>query len=100
MSELGLFDAIFSTRSMRRLRPDPIPDAVLRQIIEAGIHAPSGSNFQNWGFVIVDRLDDKRFIRDHYLKHYRNLERQGTIPPMAQISMERQRIVRLRDSLG
>ena len=70
MSELGLFDAIFSTRSMRRLRPDPIPDAVLRQIIDAGIHAPSGSNFQNWGFVIVDRLDDKRFIRDHYLKHY------------------------------
>ena len=92
MSELGLFDAIFSTRSMRRLRPDPIPDAVLRQIIDAGIHAPSGSNFQNWGFVIVDRLDDKRFIRDHYLKHYRNLERQGTIPPMAQIPLERQRM--------
>ena len=92
MSELGLFDAIFSTRSMRRLRPDPIPDAVLRQIIDAGIHAPSGSNFQNWGFVIVDRLDDKRFIRDHYLKHYRILERQGTIPPMAQIPLERQRM--------
>lgn len=92
MSDLGLFDAIFSTRSMRRLRPDPIPDAVLRQIIDAGIHAPSGSNFQNWGFVIVDGLEDKRFIRDHYLKHYRNLEREGTIPSMAQIPVERQRM--------
>ena len=73
MSDLGLFEAIFSTRSMRRLKPDPIPDAVLKQIITAGIHAPSGSNFQNWGFVLVDGVDDKRFIRDHYLENYQRL---------------------------
>ncbi len=92
MSELGLFEAIFSTRSMRRLKPDAIPDAVLREIITAGIHAPSGSNFQNWGFVLVDGVDDKRFIRDQYLENYRRLERQGTIPSMASIPPERRRM--------
>ena len=92
MPDMGLFETIFSVRSMRRLRPDPIPDAVIRQIIEAGIHAPSGSNFQNWGFVVVDGRDEKRFIRDHYLKHYRELERKGTIPDMSQIPIERRRM--------
>ena len=92
MPDMGLFETIFSVRSMRRLRPDPIPDAVIRQIIEAGVHAPSGSNFQNWGFVVVDGSDEKRFIRDHYLKHYRELERQGTIPNMSQIPIERRRM--------
>ena len=92
MSELGLFEAIFSTRSMRRLKPDAIPAAVLREIITAGIHAPSGSNFQNWGFVLVDGVDDKRFIRDQYLENYRRLEREGTIPSMASIPPERRRM--------
>ena len=92
MSEMGLFEAIFSTRSMRRLKPDPIPAEVLRAIITAGIHAPSGSNFQNWGFVLVDGVDDKRFIRDHYLENYRRLEREGTIPAMASIPLERRRM--------
>ena len=92
MSEMGLFEAIFSTRSMRRLKPDAIPAAVLTEIITAGIHAPSGSNFQNWGFVLVDGVDDKRFIRDQYLENYRRLERQGTIPSMASIPPERRRM--------
>lgn len=92
MTDIGLFEAIHSTRSMRRLRPDPIPDAVLRQILTAGIHAPSGSNFQNWGFVDVDGRDDKRLIRDHYPEHYRELERRGTIPSIDEISLERQRM--------
>lgn len=92
MSEMGLFEAIFSTRSMRRLKPDAIPATVLTEIITAGIHAPSGSNFQNWGFVLVDGVDDKRFIRDQYLENYRRLERQGTIPSMASILPERRRL--------
>jgi nitroreductase len=92
MDGIGLFEAIYSTRSMRRLKPDPIPRDVMRRIIDAGIHAPSGSNFQNWAFVIVDGADDKRFIRDQYLKHYRALEALGSIPAMADIPADRQRL--------
>ena len=92
MDEIGLFEAIYSTRSMRRLKPDPIPRDVMERIIDAGVHAPSGSNFQNWAFVIVDGADDKRFIRDRYLHYYRELERRGTIPSMDAIPPERRRM--------
>ncbi|MFT4583984.1 MAG: nitroreductase [Gammaproteobacteria bacterium] len=92
MSEIGLFEAIYSTRSMRRLKPDPIPREVMEKIIEAAVHAPSGSNFQNWAFVVVEAADDKRFIRDRYLKYYRELERLGSIPSMDAIPEERRRM--------
>lgn len=32
----GLFEIMRSTRSMRRLRPDPVPDALIRRVLEAG----------------------------------------------------------------
>ncbi len=92
MTEIGLFEAIYSTRSMRRLKPDPIPEETLKKIIDAGVHAPSGSNFQNWAFVLVQDSDDKRFIRDHYLKTYQELERLGSIPAMADLPLDRQRM--------
>jgi nitroreductase len=92
MDELGLFEAMYSTRSMRRLKPDPIPRELIEKIIDAGVHAPSGSNFQNWGFVVVEDADDKRFIRDRYLKYYRELERIGSIPSMDAIPPARRKM--------
>jgi nitroreductase len=50
---MPLGEAIFSLRAMRRLRPDPIPEADLRDIMEAAIHAPNGGNAQPWRFLIV-----------------------------------------------
>ena len=38
---------------MRRLRPDPVPEEALLALVDAALHAPSGSNAQNWRFVIV-----------------------------------------------
>jgi nitroreductase len=40
-------------RSIRRYRPDPVPDEMLEQILEAGRLAPSASNRQPWHFVVV-----------------------------------------------
>ena len=80
MSEIGLFDALYSTRSMRRLKPDPVPEELLKKVIEAGIHAPSGSNLQNWAFIFLQEREDKQFIRDRYLEAYEHLERLGSIP--------------------
>ena len=39
---MDFFDAVTTQRAMRRLKPDPIPDALLRQIMETAICAPSG----------------------------------------------------------
>ena len=44
MSELSLYEAMRTTRAVRRLRPDPIPDAVLRRVLEAATFGPSGGN--------------------------------------------------------
>ena len=65
-ADIAAIEAIRTTRSMRRLESREIPDQILRQIIDAAIRAPSGSNQQAWSFIIVtdDRL--KREIQRLY----------------------------------
>ena len=53
MPDLSLHEAIFSTRSMRHLKPDPVPQKDLEYIIEAATMAPSAGNLQLWSFVVV-----------------------------------------------
>jgi nitroreductase len=48
-----LFDIIRTTRSMRRLKPDPVPNELIRKILEAGVCAPSGGNMQRWRFLVI-----------------------------------------------
>ncbi len=48
-----LFETMRSTRSMRRLKPDPVPDSLLAQVLEAGTCAPSGGNMQGWRFLVI-----------------------------------------------
>ncbi len=45
--------AMFSMRAIRRLKPDPIPDADIRAILEAAVCAPSGGNSQPWHFLVL-----------------------------------------------
>jgi nitroreductase len=63
---LDILEAIYTTRSMRRLKPDPIPDDVLRAILDAAIRAPSGGNSQGWYFVVVRDADLRRGLQDLY----------------------------------
>ncbi len=53
MADIGLFEAIYSARSLRRLTPDPVPEALIGRILDAAIRAPSGGNAQNWAFIVV-----------------------------------------------
>ena len=56
-----LFDIMYTTRAIRRLKPDPIPESVLLQLVDAALQGPSGSNAQNWTFIIVrDRAQKER----------------------------------------
>ncbi|MYI82738.1 MAG: nitroreductase family protein [Chloroflexi bacterium] len=50
---ISLGEAIFSLRAIRRVRPDPIPEADLRDILTAAIQAPNGGNAQPWHFLVV-----------------------------------------------
>ena len=50
---MPLGEVVFTQRAIRRIKPDPIPDTDLRDILEAAIRAPSGGNRQPWHFVVV-----------------------------------------------
>jgi nitroreductase len=51
---MDIREALYTTRAMRRLKPDPIPLDVQARILDAAIRAPSGGNAQNWRFLLVD----------------------------------------------
>ena len=50
---IPLGEAIFTLRAIRRLKPDPVPDSDIRDILEAAIRAPNGGNQQPWRFIVV-----------------------------------------------
>ena len=51
------WDAIRARRNVRTYLPDPVSDADLNRIAEAGWRAPSASNRQHWNFIIVTDRD-------------------------------------------
>lgn len=51
---MDVYEALYTTRAMRRVRPDPIPLDVQARILDAAIRAPTGGNAQNWRFLLVD----------------------------------------------
>lgn len=68
MSDIGLFEAIYSTRALRRLKPDPVPEEILTRILDAAIRAPSAGNAQNWAFVVVRDPELRRRLGRVYRK--------------------------------
>jgi nitroreductase len=68
MPELSrdLFEIIATTRSMRRLKPDPVPPELIRKILEAGTAAPSGGNMQRWRFLVVTDPQVKATVGTYY----------------------------------
>lgn len=51
---MDLHEALYTTRAMRRMHPDPVPWEVEARILDAAIRAPTGGNAQQWRFVVVD----------------------------------------------
>lgn len=58
-----LFEAIYTTRAIRRFKSDPVPDALLRRVLEAGGQAPSGGNRQPWRFFVIRRPEAREELR-------------------------------------
>ena len=53
-------------RAVRRLRPDPVDDAIVLRCLELATRAPTGSNAQNWEFVVVKDPAVKERLARHY----------------------------------
>jgi nitroreductase len=63
---MNIYEALYTTRAMRRVKPDPIPEAVQAQILDAAIRAPSGGNGQNWRFLLLDDPEKKNLLGPLY----------------------------------
>jgi nitroreductase len=68
MTDIGLFDAIYSARALRRLKPDPVPEHLLTRILDAATRAPSAGNAQNWIFIVVRDGEKRRRLGAVYRK--------------------------------
>ncbi|HKA53769.1 MAG TPA: nitroreductase family protein [Candidatus Binatia bacterium] len=68
MAEIGLYEAMRTLRAVRRLRPDPIPDEVLRRVLEAATWAPTGGNRQAWRVIVVKDPVRKQRLGESYKK--------------------------------
>ncbi len=61
---MDVFEAMETCRSIRRLKPDPIPDSVLDQLVHYATRAASAGNSQLWKFIIVTDEADRVWFRD------------------------------------
>ncbi len=50
---MELYEALYTTRAMRRTAPDPVPEETVKIMLDAAVRAPSGGNSQNWRFLTV-----------------------------------------------
>jgi len=64
---MDLLEAMRTCRTVRRLRPDPVPDELLRRVLTAATWAPSGGNRQPWRFVVVRDQALKTRLKELYL---------------------------------
>jgi len=94
-STADLFEIIRTTRSMRRLKQDPVPDALIRKVLEAGVCAPSGGNMQRWRFLVIRDATIKRTVGAYYKRAWDEVVapryRAGQPAP----GMDRERFLRL-----
>lgn len=97
-SDVGLFEAIYSTRALRRLKPDPIPDDVLFQVFDAAIRAPSGQNVQDWRFVVLTDAAIKAQIQQWFWDAWAAYQPQYAAEPVLMDALPRAKRLALKST--
>ena len=63
----ALYKVIYNRRDVRgQYLPDPVPDEVLRRVLDAAHHAPSVGFMQPWDFVVVRDFEVRKQIKDGF----------------------------------
>ena len=73
--DMPLADAMMTQRAIRRVRPDPVDDAVVLKCIELALRAPTGANGQNWEFIVVKDPRIKRKLARRYRQAWKAYHR-------------------------
>src|ERR1700722_687569 len=86
-----VFEIMSNTRSMRRLKPDPVPDALIKKILHAGLGAANGGNTQKWRFMVIKDPAIKKAVQVWYKKAFDEVvgPRYSTSAPPPGVSPER-----------
>lgn len=71
---MDLTEALYTTRAMRRVKPDPIDDDIVARILDSAIRAPSGSNAQNWRMIVVNDPGVRGKLGPLYREAYQHLQ--------------------------
>ena len=72
------FDVASRQRAHRELLPDPVPEAMIEQILEMATYAPSARNLQPWHFVVVQDPDVRKAIAAAARSAWENFARAST----------------------
>lgn len=59
-----ILDVLTSRKSIRRYKPDPVPEEMIDKILEAARWAPTGENYQPWRFIVIRDPETKNKIGD------------------------------------
>jgi nitroreductase len=94
--EIGHLEAIHNMRAMRRLKTDPVPDELIRKIIDAGTQAPTGGDAQNWRFIVVKDPEIKRKIQIVYKRAFEIVitRYRSNPPPPGKTEAHKQRMLK------
>src|SRR5690242_20880599 len=65
-----IFEVMSTMRAMRRLKPDPVPDELIKKILQAAQWAPSGGNTQRWRFLVIKDPEIKKQVQVYYKRLY------------------------------
>ncbi len=71
---MDLYEAMYTTRAMRRVKPDPIPEDVLARIFDAAVRGPSGGNSHTFRFMTVTDKDMLAMLKPIYRDAYWELQ--------------------------
>lgn len=71
---MDLYEALYTTRAMRRVSSEPVSEEAIAQILDAAIRAPSGGNAQNWRMIVVSDPDLREQIAPLYRAAYEELQ--------------------------
>src|SRR5256885_8630907 len=68
---MPLEEAMLTQRAIRRLKPDPVDDQIVLRCIELALKAPTGSNAQNWQWIVVRDPEVKARLAKYYRQSWR-----------------------------
>lgn len=78
---MDLHQFLRSRRSIRRFKPDPVPDSVIENILTTATFAPSAHNRQPWRFCVVTDVSVKQKLADAMAIEFKHDLEQDQLPP-------------------